>query len=140
MGASPRSNEPGDGLWPFVALIVAMVAGCSVLGCGTLDPLVLPDPGPVVVIDPPTPTPTPTPAPVDEREAPADAIPYATIEMIVEGMTEAALIDLLGSPDDTSDSTRLWRNAQNRDGKARELRVDVQAGVVAGRSLWRTRK
>lgn len=139
MGASPRSNEPGDGLWPIVALIVALVAGCSVLGCIDATPIVLPpEPGPVVV-DPVDPI-IPTPAPVDDWDAPADAIPYATIEQITEGMTEADLIATLGTWDDSSDSTRVWRNAQNRDGKARELRVDIQAGLVTGRSLWRTKR
>lgn len=134
MGAPPDSDRRCDWLWPALAALITAAVLLS-MGCGTLEPIVLPpDPGPVVVIDPPTPTPEP------DREAEPTAIGYALVEQVVPGMTEADLIALLGNPDVSSDTTRLWRNAQNRDGKERELRVDVQDGIVTGRSLWRTRK
>lgn len=115
--------------WLLLALLVA--------GCIDATPIVLERdriPTPTPVVDPVDPA--PTPAPVHDEAAPTDAVPYAAIVRIVEGMTEAELVALLGAPDASVETSRVWRNAQNAAGMARELRAIVVAGVVRGYALW----
>ena len=120
----------------FPSLLFAVaLAGCSY---GPL-PLV---PTPVVV---PTPAPSPAPAPtpvVVPKPPQSNAVPYATVQQIVKGMTYDELVALVGREPDrreampTLDYDVAWEAVDEQGGRRLlVVRLD-EANLVVSRVLF----
>ena len=117
----------------WLAVLALLLASCA-------QPVPPPTPVPPPI---PTPVPDPTPTPpVPPTPSPVTWVaPWATVEQVTPGMTRAALDALLAHPgvertmDDGSVIVRY--PAVDSTGAPRWMDVQLDKGVVLGRSLWR---
>ena len=123
----PRRHGMSAFLFPF---LLAACGGCSDTW---VVPVVPPD-------NPPMPTPPPRPDPAPTPVPPSSVVPWATTERIGFGMTEDALIALMGPSPQPSramgDGTFLTRwQTVNAAGEPKFVDVEIEGGKVTGTAL-----